>query len=347
MTGGFWNTQPVNRGWSNGAIEHAVETTTIPTGLPEGFEWIRMNDSNAICNFLENFYVEDTTSMYRLSYSREFFKFLFAHPRHREEYSLGLTHNQRLIGYILAREHRLETSDNEFPAVSINFLCIDKEFRMQNFAPLLIKEITRIVNSNGIFQAVFTAEKDYGFAIARARYYHYPMNAKNLIQACMIDDIDEAKAIPDLRSGTVLLQNPAEIYDLYHRSVCNFVLHEKIEPEIFNQVFARNENLVTVVNKETGEFASFFVIDTKCTKYGIVLKRAYLYYWSGTSEIVRDAIAYSHTIGIDMFDILNIARNGQAIHDLKLAEGSGVLYYHLFNLNEKILPSSEINFILF
>ena len=41
--------------------------------------------------------------------------------------------------------------------VEINFLCVHKRLRSKRVAPVLIKEITRRVNFEGIFQAVYTA----------------------------------------------------------------------------------------------------------------------------------------------------------------------------------------------
>ncbi len=41
--------------------------------------------------------------------------------------------------------------------VEINFLCVHKKLRSKRVAPVLIREITRRVNEQGIFQAVYTA----------------------------------------------------------------------------------------------------------------------------------------------------------------------------------------------
>ena len=41
--------------------------------------------------------------------------------------------------------------------VEINFLCVHKKLRSKRMAPVLIKEITRRVNVEGIFQATYTA----------------------------------------------------------------------------------------------------------------------------------------------------------------------------------------------
>ena len=41
--------------------------------------------------------------------------------------------------------------------VEINFLCVHKKLRAKRVAPVLIREITRRVNCEGLFQAVYTA----------------------------------------------------------------------------------------------------------------------------------------------------------------------------------------------
>lgn len=348
MPSEFWVTQPVGRGESIGTIDPKPTIKIVSTTLPKMFSWRTISDIPKITNFLEKFYVEDVSSKYRLSYSNEFFEFLFNHPKHREEYSLGLLCNNELVGYILAREHDLVLRTDHYPAVSINFLCIDKEFRNQNLAPLMIKEITRISHLNGIFRAVFTAEKDYGFSICKARYYHYPMNGENLLKGAIIDDIDEALVIPVLRIGTAPLDDPSKIFYLYEKMCKNFIIHEQMNQDAFNQVFkGQNDAFITIYNQEAEEFASFFIINTKCIDSNVILKRAYLYYWAGSSAIINDAISYAYSIGVDMFDILNTAQNDSLIRGLGLLEGSGTLKYHLFNVKEEVMSASDVNFILF
>ena len=54
--------------------------------------------------------------------------------------------------------------------VEINFLCVHKRLRSKRVAPVLIKEITRRVNLEGIFQAVYTAGVLLPKPIAVCRY---------------------------------------------------------------------------------------------------------------------------------------------------------------------------------
>ena len=66
--------------------------------------------------------------------------------------------------------------------VEINFLCVHKKLRSKRVAPVLIREITRRVNVNGIFQAVYTAGVVLPKPIATCRYWHRSLNPKKLIE---------------------------------------------------------------------------------------------------------------------------------------------------------------------
>jgi len=50
-----------------------------------------------------------------------------------------------------------EYLDSEQEMAEINFLCIHKKLRAKRLAPLLIREVTRRIHLEGIFQAVYTA----------------------------------------------------------------------------------------------------------------------------------------------------------------------------------------------
>ena len=52
----------------------------------------------------------------------------------------------------------------------INFLCVHKKLRSKRVAPVLIREITRRVHLEGIFQAVYTAGVVLPKPVACCRY---------------------------------------------------------------------------------------------------------------------------------------------------------------------------------
>lgn len=65
--------------------------------------------------------------------------------------------------------------------VEINFLCVHKKLRSKRMAPVLIREITRRVNLEGIFQATYTAGVLLPKPIAACRYWHRSLNPKKLV----------------------------------------------------------------------------------------------------------------------------------------------------------------------
>jgi glycylpeptide N-tetradecanoyltransferase len=65
--------------------------------------------------------------------------------------------------------------------VEINFLCVLKKLRSKRMAPVLIKEITRRCNLEGIFQALYTAGADLPGSISSCRYWHRSLNPEKLV----------------------------------------------------------------------------------------------------------------------------------------------------------------------
>lgn len=66
--------------------------------------------------------------------------------------------------------------------VEINFLCVHKKLRSKRVAPVLIREITRRVNLEGIFQAVYTAGIVLPKPVGTCRYWHRSLNPRKLIE---------------------------------------------------------------------------------------------------------------------------------------------------------------------
>lgn len=54
--------------------------------------------------------------------------------------------------------------------VEVNILCVHKKLRFKRVAPVLIKEITRRVHKQGIFQAIYSTSAVLPKPIARSRY---------------------------------------------------------------------------------------------------------------------------------------------------------------------------------
>ncbi|MBZ3874203.1 Glycylpeptide N-tetradecanoyltransferase 2 [Sciurus carolinensis] len=151
----FWDTQPVPKLneviTSHGAIEPDKDNVRQePYSLPQGFMWDTLDLSNAevlkeLYTLLNENYVEDDDNMFRFDYSPEF---------------------------LLCVKKMVE----------INFLCVHKKLRSKRVAPVLIREITRRVNLEGIFQAVYTAGVVLPKPVATCRYWHRSLNPRKLVE---------------------------------------------------------------------------------------------------------------------------------------------------------------------
>lgn len=73
--------------------------------------------------------------------------------------------------------------------VEINFLCVHKKLRSKRVAPVLIREITRRVNLQGIFQAVYTAGVVLPKPIATCRSIYKNFRIYSIRRVCRYDKL--------------------------------------------------------------------------------------------------------------------------------------------------------------
>lgn len=90
--------------------------------------------------------------------------------------------NKKLVGFISAIPANIRIYDSVKKMVEINFLCVHKKLRSKRVAPVLIREITRRVNLEGIFQAVYTAGVVLPKPVATCRYWHRSLNPRKLVE---------------------------------------------------------------------------------------------------------------------------------------------------------------------
>ncbi|KAL8448076.1 hypothetical protein Emed_004075 [Eimeria media] len=171
----FWDTQPVVKASELKSITPADEgpidaTKTIddvrkePYKLPSGFLWTECDVSDPavveeLYQLLSMHYVEDDDNLFRFNYGREFLVWALDPPGAFKEWIIGVRveATNKLVGFITAIPTALLCNGKRVEVAEVNFLCVHKKLRSKRLAPVLIKEITRRVNSKGIWQAVYTA----------------------------------------------------------------------------------------------------------------------------------------------------------------------------------------------
>ncbi|KPP63244.1 glycylpeptide N-tetradecanoyltransferase 2-like, partial [Scleropages formosus] len=160
-----------------------------PYSLPQGFMWDTLDLSNAevlkeLYTLLNENYVEDDDNMFRFDYSPNFLKWALRPPGWLPHWHCGVrvSSNKKLVCFISAIPANIHIYDTSKKMVEINFLCVHKKLRAKRVAPVLIREITRRVNLEGTFQAVYTAGVVLPKPVATCRYWHRSLNPRKLVE---------------------------------------------------------------------------------------------------------------------------------------------------------------------
>ncbi|XP_055959245.1 glycylpeptide N-tetradecanoyltransferase 1 [Patella vulgata] len=191
----FWRTQPVPKldeeVQGNDHIEPDKSVQEIreePYSLPTGFKWDTLDIQDPIVlkelyTLLNENYVEDDDNMFRFDYSSEFLRWALMPPGWLQSWHCGIRviKSEKLVGFISAVPAHVKIYDKSKKMVEINFLCVHKKLRSKRMAPVLIKEITRRVHKQGLFQAVYTAGVVLPKPVAVCRYWHRSLNPRKLI----------------------------------------------------------------------------------------------------------------------------------------------------------------------
>merc|ERR1719265_47871 len=122
--------------------------------------------------------------MFRFDYSVEFMRWALKPPGYLKQWHLGVRvkSNLKLVGFITAIPATIQVYEATNKMVEINFLCVHKKLRSKRLAPVLIKEITRRVNKEDIWQAVYTAGVVLPRPVSECRYWHRSLNPKKLTE---------------------------------------------------------------------------------------------------------------------------------------------------------------------
>ncbi|EGX43610.1 glycylpeptide N-tetradecanoyltransferase [Orbilia oligospora] len=184
----FWQTQPVPR-FDDDAEKQQEEgeikkgdldlVPKDPAQLLDDFTWCTVDLENEeelkeVYTLLNGHYVEDDEAMFRFAYSPAFFKWALKPPGWKKEWHVGVRvkASNRLVAFISAIPLTLKVRAATLNCSEVNFLCIHKKLRNKRLAPVLIREVTRRCNVEGIWQALYTGGAVLPTPVSSCRYYH-------------------------------------------------------------------------------------------------------------------------------------------------------------------------------
>ncbi|KAL8609407.1 Glycylpeptide N-tetradecanoyltransferase 2 [Nucella lapillus] len=372
----FWETQPVPKFdeviEGNEEIEADKPAEAIrsePLSLPAGFCWDTLDIMDPLIlkelyTLLNENYVEDDDNMFRFDYSPEFLRWALQPPGWMKVWHCGVrvVKSKKLVGFISAVPANVKIYDRSKKMVEINFLCVHKKLRSKRVAPVLIKEITRRVHQQGLFQAVYTSGVVLPKPVASCRYWHRSLNPRKLIEVkfshlsrnmtmqrtLKLYKLPDAPRTPGFRKCT-----PADVPEAF-RLVSNHMQKFDLAPifseEEFRHWFIPRENIVdSFVVESNGtitDFVSFYTLPSTVMHHPShkLLRAAYSFYnVSGATpwvDLMQDALTVARSMGFDVFNALDLMDNKEFLEKLKFGVGDGFLQYYLYNWK---CPSMETN----
>eukprot|EP00927_Polykrikos_kofoidii_P025389 TRINITY_DN2281_c0_g1_i1.p1 TRINITY_DN2281_c0_g1~~TRINITY_DN2281_c0_g1_i1.p1 ORF type:complete len:511 (+),score=99.71 TRINITY_DN2281_c0_g1_i1:84-1616(+) len=384
----FWDTQPVPSMGSeysqdSGPIDEVkggpTEVRAEPYPLPDQFEWCTCDiddDGEAleIYTLLSENYVEDDDSMFRFDYSVPFLKWALKPPGFLRHWHLGVRVKSaqgkgKLVGFITGIPASIQVYDPIVKMAEINFLCVHKKLRSKRLTPVLIKEITRRVNRENIWQAVYTGGVVLPRPVSECRYWHRSLNPKKLIdvgfshlgprmtmtRTIKLHKVPDQPQLPGMRP--MKEADSQRVFELVYVYLKKFPLHPEFDKEeLAHWVLPRPGVVYSYVREDAQgviqDVCSFYSLPSSILgndKYD-TLKAAYSYWNVATSvplhELMYDALILAKQHDFDVFNALDVMDNEQFLKPLKFGIGDGFLQYYLYNWKCPKIDPDRIGLVL-
>lgn len=385
----FWSTQPVVQHGSEKELRGMdgvgceIETRTIddvqktPYDLIAGFEWCEVDVNNdkeleEAYKLLNLNYIEDGEAMFRFDYTKEFLKWALLPPGWKKSWHLGVRvkSNKKLVAFITAIPAIIKVHHADRNCVEINFLCVHKKLRSKRLAPVLIREITRRVNIQNIWQAVYTAGIVLPRPLSSSQYYHRSLNPKKLIdvgfsrlaprmtmaRTLKLYGLKPDTTIPGIRP--LAKEDVPAAKKLLSEYLSQFKQHVNFtEEEFAHWLLPRKGVIYSYVvedpeTKEITDLTSFYSLPSSIIKNPNykTLNAAYSFCNATTKtplvELMRNALILAKRNDFDVFNALDLAENSKFFRELHFHIGDGMLHYYLYNWKCQPLDSTENALVL-
>jgi glycylpeptide N-tetradecanoyltransferase len=384
----FWKDQPVPQIGAKlieedsevGPIDNTNDLEKerkIPYKLPNNHTWFDVNiknkdDLNELYEFLKENYVEDEDNMFRFDYSKEFLTWHLTAPGCLKHWlcSVKRDSDKKMVGFISAIPVHLCIYGKEQKMVEINFLCVNKTYRDKRLAPVLIKEITRRVHCENLWQAVYTAGVLIPTPISKCTYYHRNLNVQKLVdikftylhrnitmsRAKNIYSLSKNPTIDNLREMKISDVN--SIHMLLNNYLKKFKIHAIFSKEEVAHWFLPIDKVVYTYVKEDPEtldvtdFFSFYSLPSTILQHikHKSLNACYSFFNVATTVeyklLIRNALIMAKIKGFDVYNCLNIMENQTIIKDLLFGEGDGTLKYYFYNFKCPQTNPEDLSLVL-
>ncbi|XP_051273523.1 glycylpeptide N-tetradecanoyltransferase 1-like [Dicentrarchus labrax] len=362
----FWETQPVPRLGDSiethgPVVEGEASVRKEPYSLPQGFSWDILDLSSPtvlkeLCTLLNENYMEEDDNTIKFDFSLEYLRWALQPPNWLAQWHCGVRVdiNNKLVGFIAAVPADVRVYEMEKRMVQVKFLCVHKKLRLKRMTPVLIRELTRRVNQQGLFQAVYTAGIVLPTPLSSCRYWNRSLNLRkltevsypglrqtmNLQRAVKFNRLPEVTKTPGLRSMTK--EDVAGLHSLLKAYFRKFHLSPILSlMEVEHWLLPRDNVIDTyVVEGDDGtltDVVSFYGASFRVLNHPVHtgLRAAHLLYFASTAadpvELMEDTLVLAKSKGFDIFSALDVMDNKTFLEKLKFSINDTSLHYYLYN----------------
>ncbi|XP_053494997.1 glycylpeptide N-tetradecanoyltransferase 1b [Ictalurus furcatus] len=377
----FWNSQPVTKigeeVTSHGPIQSEKPKIRQECySLPEGFCWDTVDLENPeqlgeLCTLLNENYTEEDDNTLRFHYSPEFVLWALCPPGWQPEWYCGVRvdSNKKLVGFISAVPSTVKIYDIEKKMVEVNFLCVHKKLRSKRMAPVLIREITRRVLQQGLYQAIYSANVVLPTPVTSCRYWHRSLNPRKLIELnfstlpphMTLKRVLKLNRLPEMTKTAGLrlmtLADVPKVQDLLRQYLKDFQLLPILNKEETQHWFLPRDGIIdTYVVEGFGgvltDMVSFYTLSSTVLNHLSYrsLKAAYALYTVTTAtplqQLMEDVLVIAKARGFDVFTALDVMRNKAFLEPLKFTQGDNTMHYYLYNWTCPNITPDKVGMVL-
>jgi glycylpeptide N-tetradecanoyltransferase len=274
-----------------------------------------------------------------------------------------------LVAFISAVPLKIRVREQDVQTGEVNFLCVHKKLRNKRLAPSLIKEITRRINREGIWQGLYTGGTLLPTPITTTRYFHRPINWQRLYQLGFSSlppgTTPAAQGIRfHIAASTSLAgfrdmrpDDAPRVRDLLDRYLARYDMVPRWdEAEFDHWVVDRTKDpkkrvvfayVVETPDGKITDFISFYRLESTVIAKKDNLHAGYLYYYAteaGIGEnvdvpklrtrlaaLTNDMLVRAKQQSFDVMNALSLMDNALFLEKTKFKAGDGSLHYYLFN----------------
>ena len=325
---------------------------------------------------MTNHYVEDSGGRFRFDYSIDFLRWALDVPEQHPEWLVGIrgVEKKNLFAFISAIPVTMHVNGEKIQMAEVNFLCSHKKLRSMRIAPVLIQEITRRVNRQGIFQAMYTSGTILPTPVSFAPYWHRNLNPKKLVEVgfshrpadvpmsrfVKMHRLANDSIIPNIRPME-LRDVPAVTEALNAHLFANYKLHiSYTEDEVKHFLLPRegvvHAYLVTDKEGKVTDFTSFYNLPSSILNHEkyTQLDAAYGFYsftadskdLDRFNDLIKDALYFAQKNNFDVFNLTEVMQHRHVIDKNQFKAGDGNLAHYLYNWRIQSLPPSDVGIVL-